>query len=98
MKRVGEVWLGGNFTYQDRVFAGFSAVTPASYLPSYGLLGLRADWGAIRHTGLSASIFVTNLTNKVYRIANEDLYTTIGTSTTVYGEPRMYGATLKYQF
>ncbi len=95
---LGEVWLSGNFSYQDRVFAGFSAVTPGSYLPSYGLLGLRADWGAIRRTGLSASIFVTNLTNRTYRIANEDLYTTIGTSTTVYGEPRMYGATLKYQF
>ena len=43
-------------------------------------------------------VFVTNLTDKVYRVANEDLYTTIGTSTTVYGEPRMYGVTVKYQF
>ena len=95
---IGEVWLGGNFTYQDRVFAGFSAVTPGSYLPSYGLLGLRADWGRINGTGLGAALFVTNLTDKVYRVANEDLYTTIGTSTTVYGEPRMYGVSLKYQF
>lgn len=95
---IGEVWCGGNFTYQDRVFAGFSAVTPGSYIPSYGLLGLRAGWGKINSTGLSASVFVTNLADKVYRVANEDLYTTIGTSTTVYGEPRMYGVTLKYQF
>jgi iron complex outermembrane receptor protein len=95
---IGEIWLGGNFTYQDRVFAGFSAVTPGSYMPSYGLLGLRADWEKISGTGLSASVFMTNVTDKVYRVANEDLYTTIGTSVTVYGEPRMYGALLRYQF
>jgi iron complex outermembrane recepter protein len=95
---IGEVWLGGNFTYQDRVFAGFSAVTPGSYMPSYGLLGLRLDWEKIQGTGFTASVFVTNVANKVYRVANEDLYTTIGTSTTVYGEPRMYGAVLRYQF
>ena len=95
---IGDVWLGGNYAYQDRVFAGFSAVTPGSYMPSYGLLGLRADWGKINGTALSASVFVTNLADKVYRVANEDLYTTIGTSTTVYGEPRMYGVTVKYQF
>src|SRR5216110_2366918 len=41
---VGEVWLGANFTYQDRVFAGFTSVDAGSDLPSYGLLGLRLDW------------------------------------------------------
>jgi iron complex outermembrane recepter protein len=95
---IGEVWLGGNFSYQDRVFAGFSAVTPGSYVPSYGLLGLRGDWEKINGSGLTASVFVTNLADKVYRVANEDLFTTIGTSTTTYGEPRMYGVTLKFQF
>jgi len=95
---LGEVWLGGNFSYQDRVFTGFSAVTPGSYVPSYGLLGLRGDWEKINGSALSASVFVTNLADKVYRAANEDLYTTIGTSTTVYGEPRMYGVTLRFQF
>ncbi len=95
---IGDVWLGGNFSYQDRVFAGFSAVTPGSYIPSYGLLGLRADWERINGSGVSASVFVTNLADKAYRVTNEDLFTTIGSSTTVYGEPRMYGVTLKVQF
>ena len=95
---IGDVWLGGNVSYQDRVFTGFSAVTPGSYVPSYGLLGLRGDWNKINGSGLSASVFVTNLADRIYRAANEDLYTTIGTSTTVYGEPRMYGVTLRFQF
>jgi len=95
---VGEMWFGVNFTYQDRVFAGFAMVDPGSYLPAYGLLGLRGDWQRVWGSHADIALFATNVTNKTYRIANEDLYSTIGTSTTVYGEPRMYGASLTYQF
>jgi iron complex outermembrane recepter protein len=95
---VGDLWLGANFTYQDQVFAGFTTIDPGSYLPSYGLMGLRADWERIWGSGVNAALFATNVANKAYRIANEDLYSTIGTSTTLYGEPRMFGASVRYQF
>jgi iron complex outermembrane receptor protein len=95
---VGEIWMGANLTYQDRVFAGFASVDPGSFLPAYGLLGLRADWQRVWGSHLDLAVFATNVTNKTYRIANEDLYSTIGTSTTVYGEPRMYGGSLTYQY
>jgi iron complex outermembrane recepter protein len=95
---IGEIWIGADVSYQDRVFAGFSTVDPGSYLPSYGLLGLRGDWQNVGGTRIELSVFATNLTNRAYRIANEDLYSTIGTATTVYGEPRMYGASLRYRF
>ena len=95
---IGELWLGANFNYQDRVFAGFTSVDRGSYLPAYGLLGLRADWERVVGLSLDVSVFATNVTNKTYRIANEDLYSTIGTSVTVYGEPRMFGASARYRF
>jgi iron complex outermembrane recepter protein len=95
---VGELWLGANFTYQDRIFAGFTTVDPGSYLPSYGLLGARLDWAHVGGSRIDAAFFVSNVTDKAYRIGNEDLYSTIGTAVTVYGEPRMYGASLRYQF
>lgn len=95
---VGELWLGANFTYQDRVFAGFTTVDPGSYMPSYGLLGLRADWSNVAGSRVDLAFFVTNVTDKTYRIANEDLYSTIGTAVTLYGEPRMYGVSLRYHF
>lgn len=94
----GEVWVGANFTYQDRVFAGFASVDAGSYLPSYGLLGLRADWEHVWGSNVDASLFATNVTDRDYRIANEDLYSTLGTATTVYGEPRMFGASVRCQF
>lgn len=95
---VGEVWLGANFTYQDRVFAGFTTIDPGSYMPSYGLLGLRMDWQQVWGSRFDAALFVNNVTDKAYRIANEDLYSTIGTSVTLYGPPRMYGVSLRYGF
>ena len=80
------------------MFAGFTSVDAGSYLPSYGLLGLRLDWTHVWGSQLEAALLVTNVADKAYRIANEDLYSTIGTSVTLYGEPRMYAASLRYQF
>ena len=57
-----------------------------------------ADWERVVGLSLDVSVFATNVTNKTYRIANEDLYSTIGTSVTVYGEPRMFGASARYRF
>jgi iron complex outermembrane receptor protein len=94
----GVIWLGADLSYQDRVFAGFTTVDPGSYMPSYGLLGLRADWTQVWGAGFDASLFVTNVTNKAYRITNEDLYSTIGVATTEYGPPRMFGASVRYRF
>ena len=96
--RAGALWLGVDFSYQDRVFAGFSSVDPGSYMPSYGLLGVRADWDGVCGSALDLSVFATNVTDKIYRITNEDLYSTIGTAITTYGPPRMFGASLRYQF
>lgn len=95
---LGDLWLGATFTYQDRVFAGFTTVDPGSYLPAYGLLSLRADWQHVAGSSLDLSVFGTNISNKVYRVGNEDLFSTIGTAVTVYGEPRMFGVSARYQF
>jgi iron complex outermembrane receptor protein len=94
----GAIWLGADLSYQDRVFAGFTTVDPGSYMPSYGLLGIRADWTQVWGTSFDAALFATNVANKAYRITNEDLYSTIGTATTEYGPPRMFGASVRYRF
>jgi iron complex outermembrane recepter protein len=95
---AGALWVGADFSYQDRVFAGFTSIDPGSYMPSYGLVGIRADWENIWGRPFDLSAFATNVTNKIYRITNEDLYSTIGTSITTYGPPRMFGASVRYQF
>lgn len=41
---------------------------------------------------------MTNATNKLYRISNTNLYQSVLTAASVYGEPRMYGLKLRYHF
>ena len=56
------------------------------------------DWRNIRQTGLDASLFVTNATNKLYRVGNANSYNGLGIFASLYGEPRMYGVKLRYSF
>ena len=67
-------------------------------VPAYGLLNLRAGWDAVLGTGLDLNLFATNLTNKLFIIGKGDYYYSLGFTTNVYGEPRMYGANLTYRF
>lgn len=69
-----------------------------STLEAYGLLNMSLDWRNIAQSGLDASLFVTNATNKLYRVSNLNSYATLGVWGSLYGEPRMYGLKLRYSF
>ena len=73
---------------------------PGERLESYGLLGATFEWRRINGSGFDLSVFGTNLTNETYRISNTDLYQagSTGSWATIYGEPRMYGARLRYNW
>ncbi|HMV71325.1 MAG TPA: TonB-dependent receptor [Pseudomonadales bacterium] len=73
---------------------------PGERLESYGLLSATFDWRRINGSGLDLSVFGTNLTNEMYRISNTDLYQagSTGSWATIYGEPRMYGVRLHYNW
>jgi iron complex outermembrane receptor protein len=71
---------------------------PGVRLPSYGLLSASLDWKNLLGTNLDASIFGTNLTNKQYVISNSGVFNSVGAQGNIFGEPRMYGMRLKYNF
>lgn len=98
--RVGNVTLRGTYSWQDRIYAGDTDPTqPDSFINSYGLLGARIDWENVLDTkNVDLSLFATNLTNKRYRIAVIQQYNASGYTTAIYGEPRMYGASLRVRF
>jgi iron complex outermembrane receptor protein len=99
---LGEVWLGGNYAYQSQRYVGITAfgrgVTPVAFQPGYGVLGLRAEWNKIGGSAWSFAAWVSNATDKVYTTTVEDLYNAVGASVATYGEPRMFGASLRYDF
>lgn len=71
---------------------------PGEELESYGLLNASIDWKDIRQSGITAGLFVTNATNNTYRVSNSNVFGSLLTQAVLYGEPRMYGLRVQYQF
>ena len=94
---LGEYSLGLFYSYQSRFFDAPS-VQPFDYIEGYGLLNARIDWNHIFQTSLDASFFVTNTTDKIYRVGQYNDLVANGYITSFYGEPRMWGVQLRYRF
>ena len=58
----------------------------------------RIDWNDIGGYGLDASFFLTNIANKLYRTGMYTIYDSFGYSSDIWGEPRMWGFSLRYRF
>lgn len=74
---------------------------PGAWLQPFGLLNMSLDWRNAVESGFDLSLFVTNATNKLYRISNTNVFQPTGGllyQSSLYGEPRMYGLRLKYSF
>ncbi|MCP1470396.1 iron complex outermembrane receptor protein [Sphingobium sp. OAS761] len=76
------------------------AVQPGTTLAPFGLLNASLDLRRVGGTGFDVGLFVTNATNKLYRISNSNGFQAGGllVNETLYGEPRMYGLRVKYTF
>jgi iron complex outermembrane receptor protein len=97
---IGEIKLSGNYSWRDRTYVGDTDPTqPFSFVPAYGLAGARIDWNNFLNSGhIDLAVFVTNLTNKTYRLNAIQQYDATGYTTAIFGEPRMYGASLRARF
>jgi iron complex outermembrane receptor protein len=98
----------GSFTpridasFQDKLFAGSTTVVAGvrtlTYIPSYTIMNARLTW---QNPGkdLSASLEVTNLTNKYYYVTLFDLRSAgAGLDKAQPGRPREWAVTLKKKF
>ncbi|MGH6613626.1 TonB-dependent receptor [Sphingomonas sp.] len=99
-KQFGDLVLRGTYSWQDRIYAGDTDPTqPFSTIKGYGLLGARIDWQNVLDTkNVDLALFATNLTNKTYRIAIIQQYNASGYTSAIYGEPRMFGASLRIRY
>jgi iron complex outermembrane receptor protein len=94
---LGELILGASYSCQSKFFDA-PAVQPLDYIAGYGLMNARLDWNDILRSSIDASLFVTNATDRLYRIGESSNYHTDGRIASLYGEPRMYGVQLRYRF
>src|SRR5262249_18789041 len=95
---MGDVHTIASYVHTGRIQYATGDVEPFGYEPGYGLLDLRLEWNNIAGQPIDASFFMTNVTDNVYKLGNYGVYTTLGVVSGIYGEPRMYGAQIKYRF
>lgn len=100
---LGSLAFFVNYSHTSRQYTDpgtVPALQPGAYLESFGLLNASLDWKNVADTGIDAGLFVTNATNKLYRISNTNVFQQGGLlyQTTMFGEPRMYGLKLRYRF
>jgi iron complex outermembrane recepter protein len=71
-----------------------------SIVPGYARIDLRADWQQPLRSRLSAAAYVRNLTDRTYAVGGLNALgiDIVGTAALIYGQPRMYGVELRYDF
>jgi iron complex outermembrane receptor protein len=96
---IGNVSVGATWSYQThQAVANLASHQLGVLEPAYGLLNVRADWKGIMGTAADLSFFMTNALDKTYRAGTFPLYEQLGFASDIYGEPRMWGFQLRYQW
>jgi iron complex outermembrane receptor protein len=96
----GDLHLSATYAHRSRARSGLNlpAYEVNDETPAYGRVNLSAALENIGGSGVSAEVYVRNLTNKTYVNGVLPVQSLIGVLNRIYGEPRMYGMTLSYKF
>lgn len=99
--KAGEVVLSGNVSYQSRLAHSddsIFALDKEEQAP-YALVNLRLDWNNVMGNPVDLSIYAKNLFNKTFVIGSGNLISSqLGTTTYIYGDPRVIGVQLRARF
>jgi len=92
----GDISLNANVSYKGRQHLDDRDVSGDER--AYTLVNLSADWDNIANSGVGVGVFANNVFNKRYRVGVISLLDAVGIQASIYGEPAMYGARLKFRF
>jgi iron complex outermembrane receptor protein len=106
---IGKVIFGATFTHTDKELTNYDYLDPAvvalfdgvnnSYIPATNLLNLDLTWKAVAGSPVDVAFFATNVTQEHYYSFIPGLGSAqLGLETAVLGEPRMWGARIRYNF
>jgi iron complex outermembrane receptor protein len=101
---IGKVSVGATFIHIDKQLTNYlyrdsgGKLDDFSYVGKRNLLNLNLNWNSVFGTPFDVSAFATNVTNRKYYAFIPGLLDTVGFETATLGEPRMYGARLRYRF
>jgi iron complex outermembrane receptor protein len=96
---AGRVDASTTYSYIGKQYADavdLPEQSPGAWLGGYGLLSARMGWAQMFGSNFDFELFGTNLTDRTYRISNSNVWTLFFYQASIYGEPRMFGASLTY--
>jgi len=102
---LGLLTLSGTYTYQDEMFGNASSIVATGSssqdsdgedLPSQKQLNINLGWKSILGSTFDLAMFVTNVTNEEYVTYTSGA--SFGWDAAMLNPPRMYGASLSYNF
>ncbi|MET0239304.1 MAG: TonB-dependent receptor [Sphingobium sp.] len=93
---IGKISVGATFTHTDSQVA--VSGNPKGTLPASDLLNLNASWNSVFGRPVDIALFITNVTNERVRLAIVNGWTSVGFEGGIPGEPRIFGARLRYRF
>ncbi|HEX7854788.1 MAG TPA: TonB-dependent receptor [Sphingobium sp.] len=73
-------------------------IQPGTQLPAYTLVNMRVEWADILGSRVKASLFVKNLTNKLYYTGGSAGAQNFSVESAGFGSPRTYGGALRIDF
>lgn len=94
--RLGRLEAAASYIYTDEQLS--SSASPLGTLPSFELLNLNLNWGAVGGSPVDLALFATNVLDKEYATYISGLYNNGGFESRQLGEPRMFGGRLRYNF
>ncbi len=97
---MGKLILHGDVYAQSVTYFSNVAATlaPFTAIKGYHLVNGRLSWANIMESGVTASLYASNLFNKRYWAGGNPVGPTIGLNTAVAGRPRMIGGELRFEF
>ncbi|MFA7603632.1 MAG: TonB-dependent receptor [Novosphingobium sp.] len=75
-----------------------NTLNPETRLPGYALGNLRLDWEDMMDSSVTLSAFVKNVGNRGYWVGGVPQGANLGLNIAAWGQPRMYGAEMRFTF
>ena len=99
---IGELTLLGSVNYRGDQYNSATTTPqddPGAWIDAYHVYNLSAEWNGIMGSNVDARAFVDNVTDETYKTYSYvGLQQSSGFVNSIYGEPRMYGFSLRYRF
>lgn len=95
---TGKQWQTATTVPEELPEARAGGGEPGLLIKGYGVLNMSLNWSDVMRSPVDLTLFMTNVTNETYRVSNTGTFLSLGSQASLYGEPRMYGASVRYKF